>query len=35
MSFFAGVPGLYWSHKHNVLHHGHPNVHGVDPDLNL
>lgn len=32
---FAGISGLYWKHKHNGLHHGHPNVVGSDPDIEL
>jgi fatty acid desaturase len=24
---------LYWREKHDRLHHGHPNVEGVDPDI--
>lgn len=31
--FFAGLGSLYWRHKHDQLHHGHPNVEGVDPDI--
>jgi fatty acid desaturase len=31
----AGIGGLHWKHKHNVLHHGHPNVIGKDTDLEL
>jgi fatty acid desaturase len=30
---FAGLGSLYWRHKHDQLHHGHPNVEGVDPDI--
>ena len=30
---FSGLATLYWRHKHDVLHHGHPNVEGVDPDI--
>lgn len=29
----SGLGARYWRHKHNVLHHGHPNVHGTDPDI--
>ena len=28
-----GVSGYLWRHKHNVLHHRYPNVHGWDDDL--
>jgi len=31
----GGVSARYWKAKHNVLHHGHPNVVGQDEDLNL
>ncbi len=31
----SGVSSLYWKHKHNVLHHGHPNVVAKDPDVEL
>ena len=27
------VGSLYWRNKHDRLHHGHPNVEGVDPDI--
>jgi fatty acid desaturase len=30
---FGGLSGLYWREKHDRLHHGHPNVEGVDPDI--
>lgn len=30
---FSGLGSLYWHHKHDLLHHGHPNVEGVDPDI--
>jgi fatty acid desaturase len=30
---FAGLGSLYWHNKHDRLHHGHPNVEGVDPDI--
>ena len=30
---FAGLGALYWRQKHDQLHHGHPNVEGVDPDI--
>ncbi|HLL20862.1 MAG TPA: acyl-CoA desaturase [Kofleriaceae bacterium] len=29
----AGLGSLYWHNKHDLLHHGHPNVEGVDPDI--
>jgi fatty acid desaturase len=29
----SGLGVLYWHHKHDRLHHGHPNVEGVDPDI--
>jgi fatty acid desaturase/RNA polymerase-interacting CarD/CdnL/TRCF family regulator len=31
---FGGLGALHWKHKHNHLHHGHPNVVGRDPDIN-
>jgi fatty acid desaturase len=31
----SGLGALYWHHKHDGLHHGHPNVRGGDPDLDL
>ena len=30
---FGGLSTLYWHEKHDRLHHGHPNVEGVDPDI--
>jgi len=30
---FSGLGMLYWHNKHDRLHHGHPNVEGVDPDI--
>jgi fatty acid desaturase len=30
---FSGLGSLYWRHKHDRLHHGHPNVEGKDPDI--
>ena len=30
---FSGLASLYWHNKHDRLHHGHPNVEGVDPDI--
>lgn len=30
---FSGLGTLYWKEKHDRLHHGHPNVEGVDPDI--
>ncbi len=30
---FSGLGALYWNQKHDRLHHGHPNVEGVDPDV--
>jgi fatty acid desaturase len=35
LPLFAGISGMYWKHKHNNLHHGHPNVVGSDPDIEL
>lgn len=37
LSFFGyplllGLSITYWRRKHNILHHGSPNVEGVDPD---
>lgn len=29
----SGLSILYWREKHDRLHHGHPNVEGVDPDI--
>jgi len=31
----AGLGATYWKHKHNRLHHGHPNVVGGDPDIDI
>jgi fatty acid desaturase len=30
---FSGLASLYWHNKHDRLHHGHPNVESVDPDI--
>src|SRR5947209_2795379 len=30
-----GLPATYWRHKHIVVHHKAPNVHGFDDDINL
>jgi fatty acid desaturase len=30
---FSGLSSLYWHNKHDRLHHGHPNVESVDPDI--
>jgi fatty acid desaturase len=30
---FSGLSSLYWRNKHDRLHHAHPNVEGVDPDI--
>jgi fatty acid desaturase len=30
---FSGLSTSYWRNKHDRLHHGHPNVEGVDPDI--
>ena len=30
---FSGLSSLYWHNKHDRLHHGHPNVEAVDPDI--
>ncbi len=30
---FSSLGALYWHNKHDRLHHGHPNVEGVDPDI--
>jgi fatty acid desaturase len=35
LPLFAGISALYWKNKHNNLHHGHPNVVGQDPDIEL
>lgn len=29
----SGLGALYWREKHDRLHHGHPNVENVDPDI--
>lgn len=29
----SGLSSLYWREKHDRLHHGHPNVEGVDTDI--
>jgi fatty acid desaturase len=31
----SGMSGLYWRHKHNVLHHQNPNTVGLDQDLEV
>jgi fatty acid desaturase len=30
---FAGLGALYWRDKHDRRHHAHPNVEGLDPDI--
>ena len=30
---FSGLGSSYWRNKHDRLHHAHPNVEGVDPDI--
>jgi fatty acid desaturase len=35
LPLIAGISAMYWKHKHNGLHHGHPNVVGSDPDIEL
>jgi fatty acid desaturase len=30
---FCGLSMSYWRNKHDRLHHGHPNVEGMDPDI--
>ena len=32
---FGGLGAQHWKNKHNHLHHGHPNVVGRDPDMNV
>src|SRR5262245_44480352 len=32
-SLFGGLGALYWRHKHDREHHAHPNVEGLDPDI--
>ena len=32
---FGGLSALHWKNKHNHLHHGHPNIEGRDPDLEI
>jgi fatty acid desaturase len=29
----SGLSSMYWHEKHDRLHHGHPNVEGLDPDI--
>ena len=31
----AGFSSAYWTYKHNILHHGHPNDVDLDPDVGL
>ena len=31
----GGLGAIHWRNKHDVLHHGHPNVRGADPDIAL
>jgi len=31
----TGLSALYWKHKHNGAHHGHPNVADLDPDVDV
>jgi fatty acid desaturase len=31
----TGLGVIHWKRKHNVLHHGHPNVAGIDDDIDL
>ncbi len=33
--FLGGLGALQWKDKHNVRHHGHPNIVGVDDDMEL
>jgi fatty acid desaturase len=33
--FFLQMSATYWRHKHLVIHHPHPNVAGVDDDIDL
>lgn len=33
--FFLGLSATYWMQKHNVMHHGSPNVVGMDDDIRL
>jgi linoleoyl-CoA desaturase len=33
--FFLQLSATYWWHKHIVVHHAHPNVYGVDEDIDL
>lgn len=35
LPLLGGISASYWKHKHNGLHHGHPNVIGEDPDIAL
>jgi fatty acid desaturase len=32
---FGGLGALHWKSKHNQRHHGHPNVVGRDPDIEI
>jgi fatty acid desaturase len=34
-ALMGGLGVLHWKHKHNVSHHGHPNVLGLDDDIEL
>jgi fatty acid desaturase len=31
----GGLGALHWKRKHNAIHHGHPNVVGIDDDIDL
>jgi fatty acid desaturase len=31
----AGLGAQHWKRKHNAIHHGHPNVIGIDDDIDL
>jgi fatty acid desaturase len=35
LSLLSGMSWLYWKHKHDGLHHGHPNVVAKDPDVEI
>jgi fatty acid desaturase len=35
LPLLSGMSALHWKHKHNQLHHGHPNVLDRDPDIEL
>ncbi|MEO1878548.1 MAG: fatty acid desaturase [Methylococcales bacterium] len=34
-STLLGFSGVFWKHKHCIVHHGNPNIIGVDEDIDL